>query len=192
MRASKTGAARDPYNRASLAARAVLELWNSSTGASDASLDAALSRSPEAADEMCAALRSAQNADFTSDELLKRLEHYIVETRQVIPAACVALGQGDAAALGELVDRSQQAAEKLLGNQVPETIALASSARQIGAIAASAFGAGFGGSVWALVPCTAEAEFLAEWRTRYASSFPRAAQQAEFFTTGAGPALTRI
>ena len=55
------------------------------------------------------------------------------------------------AAFGDLVDRSQQLAERRLGNQVPETIELARSARELGARAASAFGAGFGGSVWALV-----------------------------------------
>ncbi|MDN5600141.1 MAG: galactokinase, partial [Brachybacterium sp.] len=54
-----------------------------------------------------------------------------------------------------------------LRNQVPQTIALARSAEELGARTASAFGAGFGGSVWALVP-TADAEgFAAAWRERY-------------------------
>ena len=57
---------------------------------------------------------------------------------------------GDLDAFGALVDRSQALAESLLGNQVLQTIHLASSARQLGAVAASAFGAGFGGSVSAL------------------------------------------
>jgi hypothetical protein len=35
-------------------------------------------------------------------------------------------------------------------------------------------------------------EFLTEWRNRYTAAFPRAAQQAEFFPTGAGPALTQV
>ncbi len=51
-----------------------------------------------------------------------------------------------------MAERSQEAAERWLGNQIPETIALARLARHVGATAASAFGAGFGGSVWALVP----------------------------------------
>jgi len=59
---------------------------------------------------------------------------------------------GDGAALGGLVDRSQELTTTHLRNQVPETIFLAKAAREEGAIAASAFGAGFGGSVWALVP----------------------------------------
>ena len=48
--------------------------------------------------------------------------------------------------------RSQESAERLLGNQVPETAVLVASARAFGAFASSAFGAGFGGSVWALAP----------------------------------------
>ena len=192
VRASKTGAARDLYNHASLAAKAVLEVWNAASRRNDATLDAALQVSHGAKEEIRTALYSAQHHDFTSDELLRRFEHYALETRQVIPAACAALERADGTELGEVVDQSQHAAQKLLGNQVPETIALASSAREVGAIAASAFGAGFGGSVWALAPRSAAAEFLAEWRRRYTTSYPRAAQQAEFFPTGAGPALTRI
>jgi galactokinase len=49
--------------------------------------------------------------------------------------------------LGVLVDRSQAMAESILRNQVPETIHLARSARELGAVAASAFGAG------SAVPC---------------------------------------
>ena len=53
------------------------------------------------------------------------------------------LPAGDLRAFGRLVDRSQQAAEQLLGNQVPETVFLAAAARRLGAAAASAFGAVF-------------------------------------------------
>ena len=56
-------------------------------------------------------------------------------------------------------------AERLLGNQVPETISLASTARALGAAAASAFGAGFGGSVWALVPEADAHAFASDWLT---------------------------
>ena len=44
---------------------------------------------------------------------------------------------------GSLVDRSMALATTALGNQVPETIYLARRARELGAVAASAFGAGF-------------------------------------------------
>ncbi|MGH7669444.1 MAG: galactokinase family protein, partial [Gemmatimonadaceae bacterium] len=46
--AEKTGAARDAYNRASVATRVILELWNEATGRTDISLAAAAASSPEA------------------------------------------------------------------------------------------------------------------------------------------------
>ncbi len=90
------------------------------------------------------------------------------------------------------MDRSQQAAEKLLGNQVPETIFLAASARRLGAAAASAFGAGFGGSVWALVETAGADGFLAAWADQYRAEFPQHAERSHFFITGAGPAAFRV
>jgi len=69
---------------------------------------------------------------------------------------------------------------------------LAATARQSGAAAASAFGAGFGGSVWALVPTDRVSEFLAQWQRSYLDRFPQHEPQAAFFSTAAGPALCRV
>ena len=57
---------------------------------------------------------------------------------------------------------------------------------------ASAFGAGFGGSVWALVAVDRIDDFLAAWQRSYAERFPDRAPQATFFPTAAGPALCRF
>ena len=88
--------------------------------------------------------------------------------------------------LGELIDRSQLGAEQGLGNQVPETVHLQRTARKLGAVAASAFGAGFGGSVWALVPDEALDRFIQAWRTDYLETFPDRQGRAQFLTTRAG------
>ena len=103
-----------------------------------------------------------------------------------------AFARADAEALSRIVDRSQELAERLLGNQIPETVTLARSARNLGAIAASAFGGGFGGSVWALVPSRSAAEFLEAWREDYRGRFPAAAARSRFFTTGAAAGLARL
>jgi galactokinase len=95
-------------------------------------------------------------------------------------------------ALGQLVDRSQRGAEQLLGNQVPETFHLARSARSLGAAAASAFGAGFGGSVWSLVRRDDAERFERCWRESYEAHFPEQADRATFFITTAGPAAMRL
>jgi galactokinase len=111
----------------------------------------------------------------------------------LIPAVADAIARGDVKALGPLVDRSQALAEQNLGNQVPETIALARTARDLGAIAASAFGAGFGGSVWALVASQGEVEgFRARWAGRYRVAFPEAAERSSFLVTRPGKGLTRL
>ena len=100
-----------------------------------------------------------------------------------MPAAIEALQSGSSRISGAISDESQRAAEQLLGNQVPETSALARLARRHGALAASAFGAGFGGSVWALVPIVDAARFTATWRTAYAAEHSRASSAATFFST---------
>ena len=116
-----------------------------------------------------------------------RLEHFLVENNEILPAALAALDAHGVDDFGRLVDGSQEAAERLLGNQVPETSALAALARTQGALAASAFGAGFGGSVWALVETTRADAFLNAWRRAYRARFPKAAASSTFFVTRPGP-----
>lgn len=187
VRAEKTGAVREKYNRLSALGRRLLALWNRETGRADATLAAALRAEPGAADR----LRAAAAAQEDAPALLARLDHFLAESEEIVPAAAAALAAGDLAELGSLVDRSQALASSLLGNQIPETDLLARTARELGAAAASAFGAGFGGSVWALLPEGGAAEFLARWRERYADAFPARAD-AEFFLTGAGSPARRI
>ena len=87
-------------------------------------------------------------------------------------------------------------AEALLGNQVPETVALAASARELGAAASSAFGAGFGGSVWALVPRGDAEGFATAWLERYTRDFPARAAAASTIITeadrAAEPVVSRV
>jgi galactokinase len=83
-------------------------------------------------------------------------------------------------------------AERMLHNQIPETVFLARRARELGAVAASAFGAGFGGSVWALVS-RGQAEALAvRLAADYRARFPQHADLAEAFATLAGPPAATI
>ncbi len=189
--AMKTGAALAKYNHAALTAGKVLEIWRTATGRNDVSLAAALAASQDAPDRMREALRISEEEEFPASLLCSRLTQFEEESNVIIPAATDALARSDFAAFGALVDRSQQGAERLLGNQVPETVALAWSARMLGAVAASAFGAGFGGSVWALVPAAGAAEFERRWNSRFLDQFP-SAEHARFFITRPGPAALRL
>jgi galactokinase len=164
--ASKTGAARERYNRLSLAVRAVLEEWTAASGSAAGSLGAAVRDAPRAPDDIRRTLRRSRRSDFSSDELVRRFDHFQLESEVLVPAATDAFARTDAMGLREIAVRSQAAAEELLGNQVPETVALVRRAHALGAFASSAFGAGFGGSVWALVARENLGVFSREWAGR--------------------------
>ncbi|NIA07609.1 MAG: galactokinase [Actinobacteria bacterium] len=190
--AAKTGAARDKYNRASALVSVGLEVWNKATGRNDKHLAAALASSKDAADRIRTILKQAKHDDFTGAELVKRFEHFLGENEQIIPAAIEALSKKDMTEFGRQVDRSQRGAEELLGNQVANTIFLPACARELGAVAASAFGAGFGGAVWALVAEGDAVAFLRRWQGRYSAEYPQESKSASFFVTRPGPAADRL
>jgi galactokinase len=178
--ARKTGEARDDYNRASRGVRQILDRWRLESGRDDATLAAAVASAPDAVDRLRSLLRR-------HNDLVARLDQFVEESTVLIPAAGDQLAAGDLAGFGETVARSQDLAERLLGNQVPETITLARQARTLGAIAASSFGAGFGGAVWALLERATAGVFLERWQNAYALACPAAAAKATFFLSGAGP-----
>lgn len=186
--AEKTGGARDSYNRASLAVRHLLRVWNAHTYRNDATLNDAVRSEPDAVNRLRRLAQEELAPGFTAEQQSNRLEHFLVESDTIIPAAVRAFGSGDVDAFGAYVDWSQWATERLLQNQVPETVFLARAAREVGAVAASAFGAGFGGSVWALMPRDEASRVLKSWEQRYRKAFPGRADACEFFLTNAGPA----
>jgi galactokinase len=185
--AEKTAGARHAYNRAALMVRHILARWNAVEQRSDATLADAVRSHDGAVERLRAIVADSATEAFTATALRHRLDQFVLEAFELIPAAGQALARNDLEAWGPLADRSQHAATEWLGNQVPETIALARIARTLGATAASAFGAGFGGSVWALVPAGSTAEFAQAWEKAYASEFPARATSAAFFASPAGP-----
>lgn len=185
--AEKTSGARESYNRAALLVRHLLAGWNEQAGRTDASLADAMRSDGDAADRLRRIARESATGDFPADALGNRLEQFLLENYELIPAAASILARGALHELGPVAERSQEAAERWLGNQIPETIALARLARHVGATAASAFGAGFGGSVWALVPVGEAHDFMVSWSEHYAAEFPAAAERAMFFVSPAGP-----
>ena len=180
--AEKSGATRDLYNRASLATTEALSRWNQRTGRADPTLADAVRSDPGAP----ALLQGLVRGD---PYLGSRVTQFVEESEVLVPAATQALLSGDLSGFGGAVDESQRLAESHLGNQVPQTIALASAARDLGARAASAFGAGFGGSVWAMVPDADADGFAAAWLARFRRGFPaQAAAASAFATSPADPA----
>lgn len=164
IEASKAGEALASYNRASLATQAITEVWSRYSKRPAATLAAAIEAAGH--EGLAAAIAAVRHEDFSPEALTDRLAHFIAEDRR-IPDALEAIRRADSSALGELSTGTQHDADVLLGNQIPETIALAKAARETGAFASSSFGAGFGGSVWAMVDAADAAAFADRWHARY-------------------------
>jgi galactokinase len=190
--ASKSGAAKARYNRAARTVAHMLHTWNQHTGRHDATLYAACSSATNAAQEMRAVIARDVHPEFTERELAARLDQFLAEVHTIIPRSVDAVAQRQWDTLGSLVAQSQAGAEQALGNQVPETTHLVRSARDEGALAASAFGAGFGGSVWALIPRERTEQFLGAWRQQYITAFPHTAPRASWFATRPAPPVLEV
>jgi galactokinase len=158
----KTGSEKEKYNRLSAGARVLLELWNTSQAPAD-SLGMVTGR-PEGATLLRQLIREGRNRGWPAHALERRLDHFVREDARVAEAG-EAFRAADGMHIGRLAQESQFDAEALLGNQIPETIALARSAREHGAFASCSFGAGFGGSVWALVDREGGDDFARRWHS---------------------------
>ncbi len=190
--AEKTGAALDRYNRLSGLTIDIASIWRRARGTRAHHLAAALVDSAGSPDAIRAVLTKAAETTLSATELLRRFEHFLEENDEIVVGGGDSLANGDLRTFGELVDRSQRLAEELLGNQIPETIYLQRSARELGAVAASAFGGGFGGAVWALVEREAIDRFVIAWSGRYNERFPEHQEEARFFTTTAATGAREI
>lgn len=179
MLAEKTGSALASYNQASIRTREIVSAWNDATGRADVTIADALAVDDDAAEGLRAVVAH-------SPGLTARLRAFMTESEEVIPAATAALRNGDLATFGQLSDLSQRNADLQLGNQVPETNRLQVLARELGAAGATSFGAGFGGSVWALHTTTDAEAFGQEWLARYLSEFPEVDGRASVLVTRPG------
>jgi len=177
VKSEKTGAARDSYNRLARGVAVLLELWNGAESPCT-SLGAALESGPPAVERLRDLVRRSAIPEWPPGALEKRLDHFVREDSRVLEAMA-AFRESDATRLSSAAAQSQADAEALLENQVPDTMALARAAREHGALAACSFGAGFGGSVWAVVERRAADDFAAAW-------YPRA------FVADPGPPLTEL
>lgn len=173
--AEKTGAAKDRYNRLSAMVKDVVS-------ASERKMTLAEMIEEIGIEDVRRHIHDTRSV-FTTQEMLDRVEQFYIENFEITPTACDALADGKIDQLGDIIDRSQKNAERFLSNQINETIFLQRSAREIGAVAASAFGAGFGGSVYAIVRNNDADEFREEWQRLYTDRHPHNSDACEFFVT---------
>lgn len=191
--AEKAGRAQALYNRASLGVRALIDLWRAHVGPIT-SLTEVLSADRDAEARLRAVIDQHATADWPREVLHIRLSHFAREYPRVAEAAG-AFAAGDSARVGALAAASHDDADKLLCNQLPETNALVALGLKQGGFAASAFGAGFGGSVWALVNTADDAavrEFGDAWLAAYRAKFPDRTPMSTWFPARPGAPLTDI
>lgn len=191
--AEKAGRAQAQYNRASLGVRALIDLWRAHVGPA-VSLTAALEADADGEAKLRAVVDRYASDEWPREILHVRLSHFVREYPRVQQAA-EAFAVGDVTGIGALAAASHDDADKLLGNQLPETNALVALAVKHGAIGASAFGAGFGGSVWALVTTTdaqAIGSFGDTWLGAYRAAFPERTPLSQWFAARPGAPLTDI
>ena len=191
--AHKTGAALEDYNRGPSTVQAVLARWNESTGRTDATLAGAVRYLVgEATGEQAAgdpALKDLLGLCEPGYER-QRIEQFLTESLVLVPAGARLIAAADPG-VGEVLHRSQELADRGLCNQVPQTRLMVSLARQAGAIGASSFGAGWGGSVYALVRADDAEAFAAQWIGAYRDREP-GAEQAAVIVTRPGPGACRL
>lgn len=174
--ANKTGKAKGKYNRLSEMVSEFVEQW---PGDEQTLREIIEGPGIDEAERFLA----TRTFSFSSQDMIDRIRHFYAENFGLIGEVLRLMKAGDFEHIGGLLDISQRNAERYLYNQTPETIFLQRSARQIGCFASSAFGAGFGGSVYALIEKDAADEFIKEWKGLYAKEFPNVMKNSEFFVT---------
>ena len=187
--AEKTGAALEQYNDLARMTAALRDLV-----AGDADRTATLGRILIDGDgQIGPAVTRINRLDdrVWAGRLESRLRQLLIECRTLIPAFRGAVERRDWSAVEAWASASQAGAESGLANQIEETRALVALALEEGAVAASAFGAGFGGSVWAMIGRHDADRFLAEWSRQYRDRFP-AHDGSSFFTTRPAPPLIAL
>ena len=191
VRAEKTGGAQQWYNDTATLAAEAAAVWRQATGRSDMNLGQAIASPGFTVDRMLAAIQRHENPEW-AERLATRFQHFYLEDQEIIPSALDAMAANDIPGFAEAVKQSQQGAEQLLGNQIDETIALVRMALEAGAVAASAFGAGFGGSVWALTREDDAEALCRDWSEGYRRDFPHRHGESQFFISGRSPATMQL
>ncbi len=189
----KTGAVRGALQPAvARGGSAILELWNRSARREDPNLFAAANVSHDAPERIRNLLRVIPVEGFSSDFLVGRFDQFLEESTVLIPGRRPAFPRGrrpDRRARRPLAGARR---ERRLGNQIPETVALAS--RGAGARRRGGLGLRrrFRGSVWALVRSKEADAFRKRWGEAYAEAFPNPTERSRFFTTRPGPPVVRL
>jgi galactokinase len=188
VRAEKTRAALEKYNMASRRVREAVARFNTIAGTGLTTLREVVDHEPKpGGSRWLSALGRAPGEACPG--LQDRVRQFILEDRTHIPGALSALEAKDLPAFGALLTASHRASKKYLWNIVPEIDFLQKSACTLGAAGASGFGAGFGGSLFAVTTADDAEELALRWQDAYSARYPGRARESAFFLAQPGPGI---
>ena len=196
VKAEKTGEAMYKYNLASRRARLVVEKYNEVYGTKHELMRHIIEENKglEFEELMKKVERAASNyIERGKDlDLPGRFKQFYLEVMEYIPEAAKALTFRDYETLSEATNKSHEASKQYLWNIVDEIEFLQKQSLKYGALAASGFGAGFGGSAYAVVEAGKEREFIEKIARAYRERFPKYAESYLFFRTYPSKGLSEL
>jgi len=184
-RAEKTGEALYKYNLTARRARLVVDQYNQAYGTKHRLMrDIIEENRPIGVDATFAKVNQATLHYKEKDQELDlpgRFCQFYLEDQEFIPEATRALASRDYKSLAKVTNLSHNASKTYLWSIEPEIDYLKKEALRLGALAASGFGAGFGGSAYSLIWADEAQEFIRRIKESYMKRFPRYADITSFF-----------
>jgi len=108
-----------------------------------------------------------------SDKSLFTRAYQFFREREIIFEAVECLKESKMETYGRLINESHDLSREYLKNIADEVDYLQQIANEIGALGATGFGGGFGGSCYALVQVSQAEDFMDQWSEKYIEQFPQ-------------------
>ena len=175
-KAEKTTNTKEKYNLLSLMASKAVETLNNICG-TDLKMLRDFFKDQPSSKKADMAHKKLKSAGFY--KLAERVFQFYKE-EEIIEKATDCLLDKRYANFGEYVNESHRLSREYLKNIVHEIDSLQKGAVELGAIGASGFGAGFGGSCYAIVKSNDADDFIKEWKNLYIKKFPQHIETADF------------
>ena len=189
VRAEKTREALEKYNLASRRASRAVEAYNREYGTGFGNLREVLGSARGVSESRWLREIEARLSGDPGLGLPERIRQFLREERTHMPRAIRALLWRDIEGFGAALNASHGDSRRYLWNIAPEIDSLKKSALALGASGATGFGAGFGGSIMAVLPVDRADSFAAAWQSAYARRHPALAERASFFRTETGSGI---
>jgi len=198
-KARKTGEAMYKYNLVAKRAGLVVDRYNKAYGTAHRLMRHIIEENSSLTADATLAKVEKATANYMERgrdlDLPGRFHQFYLEDQEFMPKATGALGSRNYEELARVTNLSHEASKTHLWNIAPEIEFLQKVALKLGALAASGFGAGFGGSAYALLQIEDTPEFAERMEDSYRRRFPRYAKMAKFFraypSTGACELFSR-